>query len=248
MHAEETKIYYPLLIGIPALSVLMIYFLVMIFRYHRKIKAARLERYGEDMDAMERERERIAFELHDDFASSLATLKMEVARLIAPGEKNYDQIAGIQQQVETMLGRMQHMAHELMPRELARRGLATALEILVDRVARSSGITIEFSQDISNVDKKKTLHIYRIIQEVLNNVLKHSEATLVSFDIRKRRGKILITISDNGKGFNVKAQAARPGGAGLYNISERIQLMQGAMYLTSSRNTGSVYEFEIPDK
>jgi signal transduction histidine kinase len=229
------------------LFVLMAYFLVMIFRFHRQIKAIRLERYGEDIDALEKDRERIAFELHDDFASSLGTLRMEVARLIPPGEKNYDKLPGIKQEIDNMVERMKDMAHEMMPRELIRRGLSKALELLVARIGISSGITIQYTNDISETDKKKSLHIYRIVQEVLNNVVKHSNATLVSFDIRTGRGKIRFTISDNGKGFNVKAVAAKASGAGLYNISARIQLMQGDMYITSAPNEGTTYEFEIPD-
>lgn len=248
MYAEETKIYYALLIGIPALFVLMAYFLVMIFHYHRQIKAGRLERYGEDIDAMERDRERIALELHDDFASSLGTLRMDVARLIGPGEKNYDKLADIKQQVDNMVERMKHMAHKMMPRELSRRGLHKALELLVARVAHSSGITIQFNNDINNVNKKRSLHIYRIVQEVLTNVGKHSKATLVSFDIWRSHGKIHFKISDNGKGFNVKAEAARGEGAGLYNISARTELLQGKVYITSAANEGATYEFEIPDK
>ena len=249
MHAEETKIYYALLIGIPALFVLMGYFLVMIVRYQRKIKAGRLERYGEDIDAMERDRERIALELHDDFASSLGALRMEVARLIGPGEKNYDKLPGIKQEIDNMVERMKDMAHELVPRELIRRGLSKTLELLVTRVAGSSGITIQFNNElIKDVDKKKSLHIYRIVQEVLNNVVKHSKATMVSFDIRRSRGKILFKISDNGKGFNIKAEAGKGGRAGLYNISARTQLLQGDMYITSATNEGATYEFEIPDK
>jgi len=249
MYAEETKIYYALLIGITALLILMAYFLIMIFRYHGKIKAGRLERYREDIDAMESDRERIALELHDDFASSLGTLRMDVARLIAPGEKNYDKLPGIKQQVDNMVERMKHMAHELMPRELSRRGLSRALELLVARVAGSSGIAIQFNNRLRNdVDKNKSLHIYRIVQEVLNNVVKHSKATRVSFDISRSRGKIFFKISDNGKGFNVKAEAGKGGRAGLYNISARTQLMQGDMYITSARDEGATYEFEIPDK
>jgi signal transduction histidine kinase len=144
---------------------------------------------------------------------------------------------------------MKHMAHELMPRELARRGLPKALELLVARVAVSCGIAIQFNNDLSNnVDKKKSLHIYRIVQEVLNNVVKHSKATRVTFDIRRSRGKILLKISDNGKGFNVKAEAAKAGSTGLYNISARTRLLQGDIYITSATNEGATYEFEIPDK
>jgi signal transduction histidine kinase len=247
MYAEETKIYYALLIGIPVLLVLMTYFLVMIFRYHRKIKAGRLERIGEDMNAMERERDRIALDLHDDFASSLATLRMDVGRLIAPGEKNYDKVQDIKLQVDNMVDRMKRLANGLMPRELSRRGLRKALELLVARVATSSGIRIDYTNTLQGADKKKSLHIYRIVQEVLNNVARHSEATLVSFDIGRSRGKIHFKISDNGKGFNIKAGSAK-GGAGLYNISARTQLMQGNVYITSFVNEGTTYEFEIPDK
>lgn len=248
MYAEETKIYYALLIGIPALSIMMTYFLIMSFRYHRKIKAARLERYGENIDAMEKDRERIASDLHDDFASSLATLRMEVARLISPGEKNYEKVHDIKQQVDEMMDRMKRMAHELMPRELTRRGLAETLELLVARVSGSSGINIRFNNNIDHVDKKKSLHIYRIVQEVLNNVIRHSQATFVLFEIGRSRGKIHFKISDNGKGFNVKSEAAKATGSGLYNISARTQLMQGDMYITSGVNKGTTYEFEIPDQ
>jgi len=248
MHAEETKIYYALLIGIPTLFVLMVYFLIMIFRYHRQIKAARLERYGEDIDALEMERERIASELHDDFASSLATLRMEVARLIPPGEKNHDKIPGIKQEVDSMVERMRDMAHELMPRELRRRGLSKALDFLIARIETSSGIGIQYRNDIGEVDRKKSLHIYRIIQEVINNVLRHSDASSVELNLWRSSGKIHFIISDDGKGFDVKEQSARGNGAGLYNISARMQLMQGRMYITSEPNSGTIYEFEIPDK
>lgn len=248
MHAEETKIYYTLLIGSCTLFVLITYFMHLIIREHRLIKSGRLARIGEDINAMEKERERIALELHDDFASSLATLKMNVSRLIEPGDKNYDKLPVVKQEVDNIIHRMEHLAHELVPRELSRRGLPKALELLVAWVASSSGLSIQFNNDISDVDKKKSLHIYRIVQEVLNNVVKHSEANGVSFDIWKSRGKIRFKISDNGKGFNVKAQTARGGRAGLYNISARTQLLQGDMYITSAFGEGTTYEFEIPDK
>lgn len=247
MYAEETKIYYTLLIGSGTLFVLITYFLHLIIREHRMIKSGRLARIGEDLEAREKDRERIALELHDDFASSLAALRMEVARLSKPGEKNYDRVQSIKGQVDNMINRMKNMAHELMPRELAGRGLPKALEMLVARISVSSGIRIQLSNRIGTVDKKKFLHIYRIGQEILNNVVKHSAATYVSFDLWRSRGKICFKISDNGKGFNVKTEARKPGGSGLYNISARTQLMHGDMYITSVINEGTVFEFEIPD-
>ena len=248
MHAEETKIYYTLLIGSCTLFVLMAYFLHLIIREHRLIKSGRIARIGEDINAMEKERERIAFELHDDFASSLATLRMSVSNLVVPGDPNYDQLPAIKAEIDNMIHRMKNLAHEPVPRELSRRGLHKALQLLVDRVAGSSGITIQFNNGIGPVDKNKSLHIYRIVQEVFNNTLKHAEASLVRFDIRRSAGKIRFTISDNGKGFNVKAEAAKAGKAGLSNISARTQLMQGDMYITSVLNEGTTYEFEIPGK
>jgi signal transduction histidine kinase len=247
MHAEETKIYYTLLIGICTLFVLMTYFLHLIIREHRLIKSGRLARVREDINAIEKEKERIAFELHDDFASSLGTLRMNISNLIEPGERNYSRLPAIKAEIDDMMHRMKNLAHELVPRELSRRGLHKALEMLVDRVAGSSGIRIEFNSSIPEVEQNKSLHIYRIVQEIFNNALKYSEATLIRFEIRKSGGKIRFSISDNGKGFNVKA-AAKPGRAGLSNINARTQLMQGDMYITSDINKGTIYEFEIPDK
>lgn len=248
MHAEETKIYYTLLIGSCTLFVLMSYFLRLIIREHRLIKSGRIARIGEDINAMEKERDRIALELHDDFASSLATLRMSVSNLVAPGDMNYDQLPAIKGEIDNMVHRMKNLAHELVPRELSRRGLHEALEILVDRLVVSSGIAVQFKNDSSDVDKDKSLHIYRIVQEVFNNALKHAEATKIRFEISRSDAKIHFTISDNGKGFNVKAEAAKAGRAGLSNMSARTQLMNGNMYITSSTNEGTTYEFEIPDK
>ena len=248
MHAEETKIYYSLLIGSCTLFVLLSYFLYLIIREHKLIKSGRLSRIREDINAMEKERERIALELHDDFASSLAALRMNITRLIEPGDRNYDKLPAVKQEVDNMIQRMKHLAHELVPRELSRRGLSKALELLVARVSDSSGISIQFKNEVNDVDKKKALPVYRIVQEVFNNVLQHSGATLVSFDMWRSPGKIHFRISDNGKGFNVKMEAAKPGRAGLSNISDRTQLLQGDMYITSAANEGTTYEFEIPDK
>lgn len=92
------------------------------------------------------------------------------------------------------------------------------------------------------------MHIYRIAQEILNNVIKHAKVTSVTFNVIKANGKIFLTISDNGIGFNVKAATRKSPGSDLYNISARAELMKGTVYLTSQLNNGVRYEIEIPEK
>lgn len=247
MDPHETKIYYVLLIGITVLLSLMVFFVVTILRYHRKISFYRRQRIKENVNTLENERKRVAIDLHDDLGSSLSAIKLHLSRLSKRGDKNFKAVQEIGLQVDELMGRMKGVAHELMPRELVRSGLDRALQLLVARSTDSSGIPIEYSCSVDHFNRENSIHIYRIAQEVLNNAAKHSKATWIHFSISRRNGKILIKISDNGVGFNVKMTSGTGKGQGLHNISARTQLMNGTVYITSMKNQGVTYEIEIPE-
>lgn len=247
MDANETKIYYALLIGIAVLLALIIFFIVTTLRYHRKIIASRRERISEDVNTLEKERERVAIDLHDDLGSSLSAIKLDLQGISKPGDANFKKVQNIGLQVDGLMERMKEVAHELMPRELRRKGLGRALQLLTARVADSGGITVQYSCTVDHFDRKNSIHIYRIAQEALNNAVKHSKATLVNFSVWKSKGRIHLKISDNGIGFNVKA-ARKSRGSGLHNIIARTELMKGVVYLTSEISKGAIYEIEVPEK
>jgi signal transduction histidine kinase len=197
------------------------------------------------MNAVEKDRERVASDLHDDLGSSLSAIKMDVGRLYEPGDKKFKELKNIELRIDELMERMKTVAHALMPGELKRKGLGRALELLVARLSESSGLTIQYTCTVDHFDPKNSIHIYRIAQEVLNNAAKHSNASLVNFTVWKSNGRIYLTISDNGTGFDVKA-ARKSKGYGLQNISARTQLMNGVIYLTSGKGKGVTYEIEIP--
>lgn len=247
MDPHETKIYYALLTGLTVLLGLVVFFIITILRYHRKTTATRRDRIKEDVNSVEKERERVAIDLHDDLGASLSAIKLHLHRLYQPGDENYKEVQNIGLQVDELMDRMRVIAHELMPRELTRRGLGKALQLLVDRISDSSGLPIKYSCTVDHFDRNHSVHLYRIAQEILNNVVKHSGATSVSFSVCRREGKIRLEISDNGIGFNAKAVMRQSRGSGLRNISERVELMKGLVYLTSGLKKGVTYEIEIPE-
>lgn len=248
MDAHETKIYYALLIGMAVLLALIVFFIITTLRYHRKITASRMERINEDVNTLEKERERVAIDLHDDLGSSLSAIKLDLQGIGKSGDANSKELQNIALRIDGLMERMKEVAHELMPRELARKGLGRALQLLTARVAESSGIHIQYNCSVDHFDTKNSIHIYRIAQEVLNNAVKHSKATSINFSAWKSKGRIHLKISDNGIGFNVKTASRKSKGSGLHNISARTELMKGAIYLTSGINNGTIYEIEVPEK
>jgi len=247
MYSNETKIYFALLIGLSALLGLIVFFLITILRYHRKNVGFRRERIKEDMNALEKERERLSIDLHDDLGASLSSIRAHLRLLYKRGDKNFNDVQKIVVEIDELMDRMKGIAHGLMPQVLMRRGLAKALESLISRISDSTGISIRYRCSVDHFDRNNSIHIYRIAQEILNNVIKHSKATSVNFSILKRDGKIHLTISDNGTGFNIKSVTSESKGSGLHNISAHAELMKGEVYLTSAKNTGVTYEIEIPE-
>lgn len=130
-----------------------------ILRYHRKNTDFHLERIKEDVNALEKEKERLSIDLHDDLGASLSSIKLHLQGLYKPGDENFKKIQNIELQVDELMERMKDVAHGFMPRVLMRRGLDKALQLLIARISDSSGIRIQYSCRWS-ILIRKTLCIY----------------------------------------------------------------------------------------
>lgn len=215
--------------------------------------------------AIAEERNRLARELHDDTVQSLAALNRQLdllrcdiseglgldacgATLPDPIERRVDKI---QDSLEATIQNLRLLSRDLRPQILQDLGLREALDAMVSDIARSFKIDISFSYqgEPRRLRPELELHFYRIAQEAMSNVVKHSHATQVSLLLDFQPEEVLLTIKDNGCGFDVPedlTRLTRTGGMGVINMRQRMREIGGCLRINSSPGQGTHLVLSVP--
>lgn len=218
-------------------------------------RVARLRREQERQRAFSRqliasqeaERYRIAAELHDSLGQHLLIIKNRAAlgERFAPIEsKAREQFDEIDLSAGKAIGEVRAIAYNLRPLNLDRLGLTAVVEEMIVNVSRAVGI--QFAADIEPLDdlfsKEDEISFYRVIQESVNNVVKHSGATKANVEIWRADGHLHAAVRDNGRGFG----AAAPPGFGLNSIAERVRMLGGTHAISSTPGEGTALNIRVP--
>lgn len=205
------------------------------------------------IDANETERRRIAGELHDSIGQSLAMIKSRavLSAESATDEKMRQQLEMITAQTTQTIGEVREISFALRPYLIDNLGLTKAIRSLLNKISETSGLTIQ--AELDDVDKifesDAEMSIYRIVQESLNNVMKHASASTVEVFLKTSKRNLTILVSDDGTGFDPKKTMIRTtdkGGFGLLGISERVKMLGGTEEIESSPGAGTTILIRIP--
>jgi signal transduction histidine kinase len=199
------------------------------------------------VNSQENERKSISRELHDAVGQSMSAVQFELHDLavaLAPyPEPLRTRVDRIRELVESNLAMIRNMALLLRPSMLDDLGLSAALQWQAQQVARSTGIEIRVEEDglpPEIPDEHKTC-IFRLVQEALNNVCRHSNADVVFIGVRADDAKITVTVQDNGRGFSRNGTK----GLGLIGMQERVDSLGGRLKIDSSPGKGTVVEASL---
>ena len=234
----------------------LVFIFILFYRYKQKLQAERFSTLEKEkeiraMQSMiygeEKERSRLARELHDGIGGMLASLKMNFSSL----EKKHRELMYAPDYQETMqilddtMNEVRRTAHNLMPELILRYGLVEALRIFCSRLQKGQHIAIDFQclGTVSLGNGNVALTLYRMIQELLHNIVKHASATRALLQISQHDGMLHIILEDNGIGI-------RPGdgdsnGIGLANMQSRIAALDGRMSIDSIPGTGTSIYIEL---
>lgn len=199
------------------------------------------------MKAEEDERKRIAEDLHDSIAQKMVVAKLNLEALGSELEFP-DQKKIIYNNINTLLkestAEVRSLSHSMMPHGFERYGLINSVKDFLDKIHKKD-LKINFNAegDFTVVKENKSLLIYRIIQECIQNVLKHSSATRLDISMMCANNEADIIIEDNGRGFNADAINY---GTGLKNIQSRIEFLNGKSDINSTPGKGTVVAIYIP--
>ncbi|MDO8970945.1 MAG: sensor histidine kinase, partial [Saprospiraceae bacterium] len=224
------------------ISLLLVIFIIR-FRNQRNTNQLR-EAFGQDLiSAQEQERQRISRELHDSVGQNILFVKNRLQRLSPAPEP------ALLSSIDTALEEVRNIAKDLYPNQLEEYGLRSAVESLCELAQESSGVFV--SSDLEGIDEKLNrearINCYRIIQECINNTLKHAEASAIRITSKRYPDKVELVVQDNGKGFDKSLLERKAGRSfGMINMAERVKMLRGKFDLESSANKGAKFTFSIP--
>ncbi len=203
------------------------------------------------MEGEEKERGRLARELHDGIGGMLASIRMNLGA--AKNEYKTKVDTGLLDEltylVQDTSSEVRKTAHNLMPDILTKRSLIEALVIYCDTInkGKEPEIDIQFRGDFSELDKATELMLYRMVQEMVQNIIKHAHAKHAAIQLIEDNGKVMIFVEDDGVGFDIHDAE---GGYGLANLRHRVLALNGEISIMSEpgRGTTIYFEFEIRNK
>lgn len=236
-----------------AVFLVFVCLIYLIYRYRikqlQKINAAQEAFSRQLIESQEAERKRIAQELHDGLGQNLLVIKNRALLGLTAKEnreKADEQFNEIQESVTDALSEVRTIAYNLRPLHIERLGLSSTIEEMVEEVESASEIEIDC--DIEKIDglfnKDDEINFYRIVQECLNNIVKHSKATKASVSVFRENSKVVLNIRDNGSGFDLEKVNEKKG-LGLNGIAERAKILGGTFSIQSEFGKGTTVLVEI---
>jgi PAS domain S-box-containing protein len=204
----------------------------------------------------EEEGRRIGRELHDEIGSAMTGLKWDLEgldKLCSETSGQIDcsalreRIKGMVALIDTTSSAVQKISSELRPAILDDLGLIPAIESQAQEFATRTGIICQFDASVESIDldREKATAVFRIIQEALTNILRHSQATRVNIIIEKEDGELIVKIKDNGRGIT-EEQKARPSSLGLIGMQERARLLKGRIEIIGFPGKGTTLTLRVP--
>jgi len=199
----------------------------------------------EVFNAQERERKKIGEELHDNINQVLATTKLYLELARENPSMQGDMILRSSENISVVIAELRKLSKSLSPPSLGDLGLVPSIEDLLNSILHASKLQVSFFHDEFNedsIDNEKKLTVYRIIQEQMNNILRHANAHDVTIELKNNESHLNLTISDDGVGFDPDVPFT---GIGLKNIKNRAKLYNGTMHIDTAPGEGAVLHVRI---
>ncbi|GAA3912790.1 hypothetical protein GO495_25120 [Chitinophaga oryziterrae] len=211
------------------------------------------ERLVAILQGQELERKRIAEDLHDEVGAQLSVLKLNLNQLqplLKTGHNEQEQLKETKDFTDTIIQQLRFISQSLHPQALENLGLSQALDSFCNLMNKNKTVLVDYKDDGNQypVEKEKALNIYRIVQELINNILKHAQATHVQITYNSSPSVLNITVEDNGNGQLLQSldiSRKKTGSLGLKNIESRLNIIGGTIRYLPGSTGGTIAEIRV---
>ncbi len=260
LYSDDNQIITIVLIGVLLLLLMAVALFFFFFISRKKIVEKELEKKSAEIKhqkelihatilTQENERKRIAQDLHDDISSKLNVIHLNSNLLLDGGlsVKEYSEVVKSNINITNRtLQSARKIAHDLLPPILDKFGLQSAIEELADDYNTSKKVVVSYQLKYQKdyLNKTKELHLFRILQELINNSIRHGKAKNINLVLETSNSKLYLNYSDDGVGFNTKKSQLKKG-LGLKNIESRVELLNGILKISSENKSGATFIIHI---
>jgi signal transduction histidine kinase len=207
------------------------------------------------IESQEKERRRISAELHDGLGQALLIVKHQASRAAraegVPPEA-VEQLTRLTKSTQTAIEEVRGIVSALRPVLMDSIGLSGALSAMLEQAAQSGEVKLKWTVEnmAGAIKKEHEIELFRVVQEALNNVVKHSSAANVRIDLRRETARWTLEIEDDGCGFDAgeRSPIGKPGGFGLNGMRERIRIIGGILTIDSKPGKGTLLRAEAPNR
>ena len=197
----------------------------------------------------EAERKRVAKDIHDSIGQQLSAIKFYIGTSVSitKDEKQKNLLIKANDGLVSALADIRNICFDLMPKTLENFGLAESLEELCKQTEVNEALSFKLNiqKNFPYLNKQLEISLFRVVQEFINNALKHSNANVISIEMLKKNNDVKINLKDNGKGFNM-INLDKKNGMGLRNVKSRLLPYNGEIIISSNVGKGTQYKIIIP--
>lgn len=245
MGTQERAIFIAFSLVAGFLAVLLAFFLLSLFKQNRKYRRLQKEKLNAEINATEMERNLIATELHNDIGPYLSSIKM---RLNLLETTNQADLLDVKAALDKCVDQVRGMAKSLAPLAIFHIPLIDALKQYISQVSFDQSLKINLIEKESpSLTQDQSNQLYRILQEIILNTVKHAHATELNIEFSKEEDQLLIRTADNGVGYDAyEIRETHKMGLGLLGIQSRIEYLNGTMVISDEIKKGTRYNIRIP--
>ena len=247
MDTTQTPIPFIVAIVFIIFGIIILAYVIAVIKQHRYVKRLDQLRIEAEINTLETERKRIAADIHDELGPILSAAKLKFSQMENLSEHDLQLLVKGNAYIDETITKMRNIARGLMPTVLLYNGPVVAIREFVNHVATHKLLNIQFeAADLPDLTAYQSLHIYRILQEIIHNTMKHAVAANLSIIVAVSKSKLVINTADDGVGFNYKENSKITSGVGLHNIQSRVHMLNGALNVKSKIGDGTHFYITIP--
>jgi signal transduction histidine kinase len=228
------------------ITTIIIFFVIAIVMQQRKVSKWQQARIAAEINTLEAERKRIASDLHDELGPQLSAIKLQINHLEPSTEMETIVLEKSSVQIDNIIQRFREISYDLLPNTLVRKGFIKATEEFISKLKTLQTLNIIFTSDDFSLEPAQEINLYRMLQEIIQNTIKHSRATTLQIQILKKDKSILLQTKDNGVGFNYNEKSLEAKGVGLLSLQSRGQILGGQLIVITQPGEGTMFQLEIP--
>ena len=247
MYSKETTLFRAIIIAAVIIGSIIVYFILSVIRAQKRYRKLAGKNLEAVITSIEKERARIASDMHDELGPVLSAVKFTLSSIDTNSQTDKKSLEQSLLQLDGIIKKIRAIAYNFTPSVLQHKGLLFAVQHYIDHYISGSGLKVFLvAEKHLQIPRCSQIHIYRILQEIIYNTVKHANASVLRIELYSTKDNFIILSIDNGIGFDYQEARHQATGQGLQNLHTRAEVLCGEIHVESNPEKGTKYNIQFP--